>query len=70
MSIIIPTFEKEKSPVLLKSESKLAEEKIKILKDLTNNFRDKSITYTVTGTDMLRAMRDGNSIDKYTSNDK
>lgn len=70
MSVTTPTFETEKSSILLKSENRLAEEKIKILKDLTSNFRDKTVTYTITGTDMLRAMRDGDSIDKYTSDDK
>lgn len=69
MNTTTPTFETEKSSVLLKSESRLAEEKIKILKDLTSNFRDKTVTHVLTGTDMLRAMRDGNSIDKDKTNE-
>lgn len=69
MNTTTPTFETEKSSILLKSESRLAEEKIKILKDLTSNFRDKTVTYVLTGTDMLRAMRDGNSIDKDKTNE-
>ena len=64
MNSTTPTCETEKSSVLLKSQSGLVEEKIKILKDLTSNFRDKTVTYVLTGADMLRAIRDGNSIDK------
>lgn len=69
MNTTTSTLETKKSSVLLKSKSRLTKEKIKILKDLTSNFRDKTVTHVLTGTDILRAMRDGNSINKDKTNE-
>lgn len=41
----------------------LLKARIEHLKELTKNFRDKTTVSTLTGVDIIRTMRDGNSID-------